>query len=515
MLKTINFNRISMLSSIFLIIFALASCSSDDDPKELPAIPILSIDGDNEVVVKNGETIHVTLSLNAAGGNKSLVVNKGGGFLEEIPLNATASTYTYSNQSVDENAEEGEEIEFEFILVDTENQESSAVSFKVFSAKYDLITIGSEKVYDVNISGGVVESGTNIKFIEGRNYYISEDVTFLDGSSLNIESGVTVYLNAGQEPSVGIKAESGTLVDIQGTATNPVVMTSSKTLTGDAKAGDWDTFELEDMSNAVVRFLRSEYADTGLRLDNCDNTNTVEYIQSFMSSGEGIYITDNNINLKYLINTKSEDSGYRIGDDYNGKMQFIINVGADNDESEFYVRENASVIAANMTLLGPGEDAEEGGDLIEIKSEANTFKIYSSIVAESVDEDIKFSGDMPITDLNGVNVLAYSYFFNNDDPLKDNASDFFGTFNEDGSLATNPFFNNAIALEEDGDIDFEKIDGIGVDDFIPDATVTAKESFDPSTIDSFFTSVTFVGAVENEANDWTKGWVKNPDGSIR
>jgi hypothetical protein len=50
-------------------------------------------------------------------------------------------------------------------------------------------------------------------------------------------------------------------------------------------------------------------------------------------------------------------------------------------------------------------------------------------------------------------------------------------------------------------------------DFVPDAAPST--SFDPSTIDSFFQSVSFAGAVENAANDWTTGWVKNPDGTIR
>lgn len=515
MLKTIKLSNFSMLFSILLLTLTIVSCSDSDDPKEKAEKPTISIDGDSTAVVKNGENINVKLMLNAPGGIKSLVVNKGGGFLEEIPLQGE-STYTYASQSVAEDAEEGDEYAFEFILVDAQNQESTPVTFTAKAAKYDQITVGGKELYEVVIpTDGIVTSGTNMNFVEGRDYYINEALLFQDGSSLSIEPGVTLYLLAEQNPSVGIETETGTAVNIEGTTTNPVVMTSSKVLTDNAEPGDWDTFEIEEVQNATVKYLRTEYAGEGFRVDNCDNTNTVEYIQSFRSNGEGIYVSDNNINLKYLVNTKSNDSGFRFGDAYNGKIQFVINVGADNDESEFYLRETASVTAANITLLGPGMDAEKGGDLIQIKSTANTFKIYNSIVAESVDEDLKFDGDMPITDLNGANVLAYSYFFKNKDPLKDNAALFFGTFDAAGNLATNPFFNNAISINAEGDIEFEIIEGIGVDDFIPDTMITAKESFDPSTIDTFFTSVTFVGAVENESNDWTKGWVKNPDGTIR
>ena len=94
--------------------------------------------------------------------------------------------------------------------------------------------------------------------------------------------------------------------------------------------------------------------------------------------------------------------------------------------------------------------------------------------------------------------------------------DFFGTFDANGNPLTNPFFNNALSGgESPDDFVFETIPGIGVDQFVPSSTVTALENFDPSTVNPVFESATFVGAVENTANDWTVGWAKNPDGTIR
>ncbi|WP_179353621.1 hypothetical protein [Winogradskyella vidalii] len=501
-------------------LLSVASCSSDDEGGTVTpsaALPIISVNGDSEGIVRSGSAIEVDLNFVAEAGNQSLVVNRNGGLLEEISLDAAADSFTYNTQVIPDDAEEGEVFEFEFILVDTQNQESTPVSYSANTAVYDTIEIGGTSVYEVTIPEfGIVSSGTSIKFIEGRDYFIGGSLDFDSGSSFTVEADVTIYMAAGLEDSAGITANSGSVVAIEGSASNPIVITSSNVLTGNAESGDWDRFELEETENAILRYVRMEYATTSLRLDAVDNSNTVEYIQSYYSSEEGFYTSNGNVNFKYLINTKSGDTGFRFGDAYTGKMQFIITQGEDHDETEFYVRENASIIASNLTLLGPGEDAEEGGDIIEINSSANTFKIYNSIISQSVDEDIKFDGDMPISDLQGDNVLAYSYFFNNDDPLKDNAIDFFGTFDEDGTLLTNPFYNNAITGGSDpDDLDFEEIDGIDVDQFVPNTSVTAKESFNPSTVDAFFTSVTFVGAVENAENDWTTGWVKNVDGSIR
>lgn len=39
--------------------------------------------------------------------------------------------------------------------------------------------------------------------------------------------------------------------------------------------------------------------------------------------------------------------------------------------------------------------------------------------------------------------------------------------------------------------------------FTTEATITAT---DVATVDSFFTTVDFIGAVKDQANDWTANW---------
>lgn len=517
MKKTLKFKSLSMLFSVLLIAFTIASCSSDDD-KVTPDNPTISIIGDNMVTVKNGETINVMLKLNAPGNNKSLVVNRKGGFLEEIALQPTETEYTYSNQIVPSDAEEGEEYVYEFLLVDTHNQESGSVKFTVQAASYDEVTVLGKTLYNATITtDGIVPQGTNMKLISGRNYFISSPLLFEEGTSLTIEEGVHIYLDAEASTPVEIRVDDGATVSIIGTATDPVVFTSSKSIDGSAEPGDWDRFRYGDVQEGIFQYVRSEYADTGIRFGDVDNSNTIDHVTVYKAKDRGIYITNGNVDAKYLVAIDSEGGSFRIGDDYSGKLQFGIGWINERftDNQELEIRETSSPTIANFTLLGPGvENENTHGVRLRANSKG---KVYSTLVTEFPRRGVRLNDDVVVTDLQGETIFAYGYVVNVPrDPFRDdtdNGNPFQGYIDDDGNFQ-NPFFNNVTGLDGNDPI-LEEVAGIGPADFIPDSPITTKGSFDPTSIDSWFTSTTFVGAIENEANDWTKGWVKNPDGSIR
>ncbi len=191
-----------------------------------------------------------------------------------------------------------------------------------------------------------------------------------------------------------------------------------------------------------------------------------------------------------------------------------VRVNARGSQEEIYMRDNSAHSLANITLVGPGMDG--GGD-DGLRYRGISAKVYSSIIADYPDEDIKVEDDFAPTDLNGDNVLAYSYTFRGGDAAKsDGVRALYGTFDANGDPLTNPFFNNALQGGPTADdFVFEEIAGIGTNDFVPDAEQVTKENFDPSTVNAAFLSNTFVGAVQNADNDWTAGWTKNADGSLR
>lgn len=507
------------IALMFSVTLILSGCQKDNAIDY--ATPTLSVNGDAVVELKPGDAIKVILNIDGDGGAKSIVVKKGGGFLEELPVDPNATTFTYNTQTVPGDVSEGDEINYTFALNNKNDVLSQEAAITVKVALYDEVTVGNKQLYQVTIpDDGIVKSGTVVKLIKGRDYYIPASVVFENGAKLAVEAGVHVYMKASPDDPIGIQVLGE--ANIEGTASDPVVFTSSGTLTPATPAapGDWKEFRLEgtgdDSNNGLVKYIRIEYgADRAFRLSDVGAATQIDYVQVFKSSGEGIMITDGNAGLKHIVATDCEGGSYRLGDAYSGSMQFIVSVNSVyfNENDDFTIREEASPILSNVTLLGPGEDVDNTHGL-RMRADAKP-KVYNAVIAEFPRRGVRAQDNVAVTDLGGTAVLAYSYVFDVDhDAFKDNAAGFAGTFDPvTGERATNPFFNNAGSLRDDGDYELEPIAGISTGDFVPDAETSSD--FDPSTLGSFFTNAAYAGAVRNADEDWTKGWVKNPDGSLR
>ena len=516
-MKTRMNNFFKLAICVFALAFVVACDSDDDGPAPTFETPQISITSESTSLLKPGDPIEVTVSLTAEAGNQTLIVNRGGGILDQVALDETATSFTYTGANVSATLAEGDTEEYQFILVDTQDQQSSPAVFTADIAVYDMVDVKGIDVFNVDIpTDGLVPGGTDVKFASGREYYISNSLFFQPNSTFTVEEGVTIYLADLADSSVEVEMTPGSEAFIEGTANAPVVMTSENTIDNTAEPGDWDRFRLDGVQNSVVRYLRTEYADTGFRISDCDNTNTVEFIQVFLSAEEGFYISNGDLDFKYVLVTDTGDSGYRLGDDFSGTGQFLVAVRVNErgSQEEVYMRDNSTVSLANITLVGPGMDDESDDGL---RYRGISAKVYSSIIADYPDEDIKVEDEFAPTDLNGDNVLAYSYTFRGGDAAKsDGVRALYGTFDANGDPLTNPFFNNALQGGPSADdFVFEEIAGIGTNDFVPDAEQTAKENFDPSTVNPAFLSNTFVGAIQNADNDWTTGWTKNADGSLR
>lgn len=500
-------NRLNMLLLAAALIM-VAACN-DDDPDPVFSQPTVSISGDNSVILAPGDAVSIDLTLDIDGGNGTLVVNQNGGFLEEITLDPDVASYTYTAANVPDNVAEGDEIVYEFIVVNSQDLESDPVSYTIAAAVYDEVTIGSTALYQIEVpADGIVPDGTTVKLAAGRSYYLAQpaadiDITFNEGSTFQIEEGVTVYLQSGVDMRLLVL---GT-VDIRGNDEAPAVMTSENVLIDgtDAEAGDWRDFQIEstgDGSNSgTVQYLRIEYAgDRAFILDNVGSGTTISHIQVWKCTDEAFFIGDGDVNVSYLVATDSEDTNYRLEDAYSGNMQYIISVSSvpgDGDEA-MYLRGDSRAVISNVTVIGPGADVDAGEpDGIRFWSSQGN-KVYNAVVTGLPSWGVRAAADEAdgrpaITDINGPVVFAYSHVFGNDQTARNDAELFF----------SDPGFNNST----------EAIAGIGPGSFIPDATPTSE--FDPTTLGAFFQSGSYAGAVESGDNDWTLGWVKNPDGSIR
>lgn len=507
-----------IMAALFLAAIIGGTSCKDDKPQL--ATPKIAIIGADSIDLAPGETVKISLALEGDGGAKSVVVTKNGGFLKEFPVHPTATQFVYTTEALPNSLKEGEMLRYGFILSNTNDVDSKEIPFVIKTALYPKIKVGETELYSLNVgTDGIVPSGSEITLIKKRNYLVPYALTFEAGSKLKIEEGVHVYMNAKAASPVKIEIQGE--ADIVGTASAPVVFTSSKTLTPaePAKSGDWSEFRLSGpesaSSNGKVSYVRIEYAgERSFRLANVSEATQIDHVQVYRSSGEGVMITDGKARLKYIVATDCEGGSYRLGDKYAGKMQFLLSVNSQyfKENDDFTIREKASPVVSNVTLLGPGAETKKNTHGMRMRG-SSTPKVYNSIIAEFPRRGIRVAEEVKITDLNGSAVFAYSYVFNvPKDPFRDLAKAFAGTFNADGTIASNPFHNNATKLEE-GNYTLKPIGGIGVKDFVPDTE--PKSTFNPASLDAFFSAAEFAGAVKNAAEDWTKGWVKNPDGTIR
>lgn len=486
---------ILFLGGLLALVFIGVSCG-DDGPKF--GTPQISIVGSDSIDLAFGETVNVNLQLNGDGGAKSVVVMKNGAFLKEFPITASAKEFVYTTEPIAEGLAEGDEVKYGFILANKDNVDSPEATLIIKVALYDKIMVGNAELYNVAIgTDGVVASGTETKLIKNRNYHIPYHLTFEPGAKLTIEEGVHVYMNADAELPVGIDIQGE--ASIVGTATSPIVLTSSNVLKDAAKAGDWAEFKISgdgaSSNNGTISYLRIEYGDNRVfRLSNVGSSTTIDHVQVFKSVGEGVMVTDGNVNLKYIVATDCEGGSYRLGDAYKGNMQFIVSVNSEyySDNDDFTIREDAAPVIANATILGAGAALENNTHGMRMRANAAP-KVYNTIIAEFPRRGLRAGDNVTITDMNGAAIFAYSHIFKVPrDPYRDLAKAFEAEV-----------FQNSEA----------EIQGIGVAAFVPDAEKTS--AFNPNSLGSFFESAAFVGAIKDASADWTKGWVKNPDGTLR
>jgi hypothetical protein len=151
-------------------------------------------------------------------------------------------------------------------------------------------------------------------------------------------------------------------------------------------------------------------------------------------------------------------------------------------------------VVSNVTVLG--NNVAVGVSPLRIRDGNSFIRIFNTIAAFN-DTGLRFfaapAEEVTISD---EIVMAHGRYFGN---LGTSNANYHST-----TIAYDGLLNNSTAT----------VAGIAVNDYVPDAAPTGINA---NTLDAFFTSVDFIGAIQNAANDWTSNgdWCKNADGTIR
>ena len=314
---------------------------------------------------------------------------------------------------------------------------------------------------------GLSNSGTTSENLAGEvtgtvslnasvQYKLTSSFVVKDGGSLTIPAGTVIKATGGTAAYIAV-AQGGKIF-VEGTATNPVIMTSGASTPAPANwgglvvcgkaptnVGSVATSEVADLTyggtisndnSGSIRYLRLEYTGAnftpekefnGLSLFGVGSGTVVEYVQSFEGSDDGIEFFGGTVNGKYLISTNSQDDGIDFADGWAGTGENWYITGAakagvegsnNGDNGNATPITNATL--KNITVVGPVTEGalyyKEGGGKFNIDNFYTT-GVNLGVKVKSTDAEAAArieAGDLVITNIEfaspatGFNVTDYT-----------------------------------------------------------------------------------------------------------
>lgn len=265
---------------------------------------------------------------------------------------------------------------------------------------------------------GEITTGTVLK--SGNTYTLKGIVYVKNNSTLTIEPGTKIV----GEDGAALIITRGSKIMAEGTATSPIVFTSSKAA---PKRGDWAgviilgnaptnasynnqqgvgqiegvttglvTDQLYGGTNAddnsgVLKYVRIEYAGyaalpdkeiNGLTFGGVGRGTTVDYVEVAYANDDSFEWFGGNVNCSHLIAYKGLDDDFDTDNGYSGKIQFGIGVRdpqvadisgsngfeSDNDANGSTLAPQTSAIFSNMTMIGPIQGTAASNNLANVNS---------------------------------------------------------------------------------------------------------------------------------------------------
>jgi len=341
----------------------------------------------------------------------------------------------------------------------------SIVSILLFSCRPDEPTEPTNQTYTIS---NVSIDGENYKKIEGvinenlminlsDNWLLSGGVFIDDGVTLTINYGGTVF--ADTEVTTFLSVKQGGKVFITGDENNPVVFTP---LTDNPSYGDWGGIIIngyatintgftaegeggtgiyggdDDHDNSgTLRYVRVEYAGKVLGTDNelngfsfngVGDETTIEYIQAYKGSDDGIEFFGGTVNVRYAVSTHNQDDSFDWTHGWRGKGQYWLvqqgpdggdrGIEADNNGDDNLLEPYSNPTLSNLTLIGvdDGDGLNTGMRL----REGTKGKIFNTYVTGFPKYGIRVSDEVTLQNVeNGELFVANSLVEGNGTDYKD------------------------------------------------------------------------------------------------
>lgn len=340
---------------------------------------------------------------------------------------------------------------------------------------------GDENIIDHNDWKGDISESVSLD--ASKVYKLSGLVKVKEGATLTVPAGTRIEGVGGT--SAAIIVEQGAKININGTASSPVIMTSGL---NNPSRGDWGGLvicgratcnsgggmsEVGDVAyggnndsdnSGTIRYLRIEYSGAafnsekeynGLSLFGVGNATTIEYVQIYENADDGIEFYGGTVTANHLVSSKIEDDlfdwteGWRGG----GQNWFGLNNGefgnrgmeCDNWSSDFAATPTANPTISNVTLIGSGD---QGAEPQALMLRAGTKGSIDNIVVKNWKTGIEVRSDESIANISDNSLKITNIKFvdtptslvvkdSNDDVVTDESHNAIYTENENATGAGN------------------------------------------------------------------------------
>lgn len=366
--------------------------------------------------------------------------------------------------------------------------------------------------------------------------------------TLTIEPGVIV---AGYTGTAWLAVNRGNKINAVGTATQPIIFTSKDNVLGlnnDASFGQWggvvlmgrakitdcttgsvgantcerqtegsvdsavfggndDTYNAGTIKYAQIRYsgyvLGANVELQALTTEGIGSGTTLEYIQSHNSSDDGAEFFGGTVRLKHYIATGADDDSLDIDTGLQGFFQYVLMVQrpgqgdalmeVDSNGFEADLPRQTSAVVNFTAIQSQTSSNNEANDQASILLRGNAdLTLANGLIISPNNECLRMngSGATPAT------LIARSV------ALQCNATKYLGTGSYSGTQVATAFGTGANGNNDSFTNTLTSL-------FINGASETALTAFDAKTLNAFFDTTTYVGAVSGATDNWFKGWTCN------
>ncbi len=397
-----------------------------------------------------------------------------------------------------------------------------------------------------NLAGTIYSLSGKVEVGDDRGADPNAPIAGRTAGTLTLDAGVTVFGASGADFLV---VNRGSQLNVDGSATRPVVMTSRNNVVGTSTAdsiGEWGGLVIlgrapigdcadagatggtvncqapvEGTSGSIyggasandssgsIRYLQVRHS--GFRVDTNNELNGItlggvgagtifEYVQVHNSSDDGIEWFGGRLNNRYLVLTGNDDDSLDLDSGFKGAIQFAIvtqrTAGADKlIELDSTDKPVDAVPRTNLLLSNFTFVTARTASPIQLRGGADATLVNGIVAATSATGQCLDVDTAATVQTAGPDELGAPRF---------------------NSL----MFNCATAFVDDSDVNAAAILALfnaGTNNttttastltggFINGANETARTPFNPTPLSAFFTNVPYIGAVRDANDNWWRGW---------